>query len=301
MSKFDELLVLVRRADFEEIEAARDKIAFSDLGALAAAYPALETWDQKAALINLVQDHLDPRFRSLMLDFLAAPDTRGDEASSGDDVIPLTKAIALCHLDENFDDFMRYYNNRRLIEVRAGEYLQKSVVNERVPHRIEEPASVASRKKARATLQIIATTALIVGLGLLVLRTINLSSLNEYRNRGVTAQARVTDKWSEDDALCLGVSYFDKGLLVGGELYITDICDFISAHVWDPLQVDSDVAVVFLPEDPANNTILAASLEDENLAPINRYPLGWIVLGLGLVARVGYYALGRIQGKNVDR
>jgi hypothetical protein len=294
MSKTEELLELVHRTDFQEIEFARDQVHFADLSALAAAYPALESWDQKAALINLIQDHLDPRFRPLMLDFLAAPDTRGD------DVIPLTKAIALCHLDENFDDFMRYYNDPRLIQARADEYLRKNAISRGAPRRMEEPVNAAPQK-ARASLQIFVITAIIVGGALLLLRAINLNSLNEYRQRGISTQARVTDKWREDDALCLGVSYFDKDLLEGGELYLTEICDFTSAQVWDPLRVDSRVEVVFLPEDPANNTILAASLEDENLAPINRYPLGWVVLGLGLVAWAGYFAVGRLQSKQVDR
>lgn len=36
MHKINELLTIVRRADFQEIEFARDRVIFSDLGALAA-------------------------------------------------------------------------------------------------------------------------------------------------------------------------------------------------------------------------------------------------------------------------
>jgi hypothetical protein len=285
MGKFDELLELVQRADFQEIEAARDQVEFSDLGAMAAAYPSLKTWDQKAALINLVQDHLDPRFRPIMLDFLEAPDTRGD------DVIPLTKAIALCHLDENFDIFMDYYKDQRLIQIRANEYLQDT------PGAIltqEEPINPPSQKIS-SSLQIFAVTAIIVGLALLALRAINLFSLNDYRKRGILTQARVTHKWEETDSLCIGVTYFDKDLLEGGELYLTEVCDFVSNEVWNSLQVDSQIQVVFLPKDPANNTILAVSLGDENLATINRYPIGGIMLGLGIAALIGSFIFMRIN------
>lgn len=100
---------LVQNDDGEEIEAARDRITRDDLAPLAEVYWTLQTWDEKAGLIELIQDHLDPQTRALMLDFLTAPaDEKGDRRL-------LVKAIALCHLDGDFAAFNRYYQERQLL------------------------------------------------------------------------------------------------------------------------------------------------------------------------------------------
>ena len=100
MTKIEHLLSVVKSGDLEDIEAARDGVTGQDLDALVEAYWSLQTWEQKCGLVNLVQDHIAPRTREIMLDYLRAPD---DESG---DYVELTQAIALCHLDENFDNFM---------------------------------------------------------------------------------------------------------------------------------------------------------------------------------------------------
>ncbi len=109
MAKIDRLLEIVRSDDPEEIEAGRDEVTPEDLGPLAEAYWSLENWGQKCNLVNLVQDHIDPRTREIMRDLLRAP----DEASG--DYVEITKAIALCHLEGDFGRFMVYYNDRQLL------------------------------------------------------------------------------------------------------------------------------------------------------------------------------------------
>ena len=288
MPKIEELLQIIRRADFQEIESARDQVTVSILGALAAAYPSLETWEQKAALINLIQDHLDPCFRPIMLDFLSAPDTRGD------DTVPLTKAIALCHLEENFDNFTIYYNDHNLLADRVSHLLHDSP-------RPQEPAR-QTRSKAggqapssniRQSLKIIGITGILVGLALLAITFINRQTLNAYRERGVVVQARVTDKWIQDSETCLGVSYFDKNILEGSELYLTEICDFISRDIWESLRVASRINVIYLPKDPQNNTILATSLENNQLISII---IAGILLLIGVLLLAGYQ-IGLAQSK----
>ena len=113
----DRLLQVVKRGDPEQIEAARDDVTRTDLGALAAAYQALETWAQKCHLINLVQDTLDPRTREIMRDVLRAPDD-GDG-----DYVELTKAIAVCHLEGDLARFMTYYEDRQLLAQTVRRYL----------------------------------------------------------------------------------------------------------------------------------------------------------------------------------
>jgi uncharacterized protein CbrC (UPF0167 family)/uncharacterized membrane protein YhdT len=109
MSKIDYFLDLVINCDDEGIEFARDEVSSEDLGILAAAYWELETWDQKGLLIHLVMDHVDPRTRDVMYDFLQAPD---DESG---DFVEVTKAIALSHLEKDRERFSVYYEDRELL------------------------------------------------------------------------------------------------------------------------------------------------------------------------------------------
>ena len=178
MNKTEMLLALVRRAEFEQIEDARNQVVFSDLGPLTAAYTSLETWDQKAALIHLIQDHHDPRFRPLMLDFLNAPEIRSE------DNILLTKAIAICYLDENDDDFMRYYNDTCLIESRVGEILRAASTPLETLPKQGDPAN-STIQKARSGLKIFAVIAILIGIVLLAYKAINQNTLNHYRDRGI--------------------------------------------------------------------------------------------------------------------
>jgi hypothetical protein len=112
---------LVTRGDPGEIESARDVVTREDVAPLAEVYWTLETWDQKAALIELVQDYIDPRSREIMLDFLKAPPDK-----AGDDYFEAVKAIALCHLDRDFKAFTRYYGDRRLLAETAERYLREA-------------------------------------------------------------------------------------------------------------------------------------------------------------------------------
>ena len=113
----DRLLQIVQQDDPTQIEAARDDVTRTDLGALAAAYTSLKTWEQKCNLVNLIQDTLDPRTREIMRDVLHAPDdTNGD-------CVALTKAIALCHLERDLSRFMTYYEDRQLLAQTVRRYL----------------------------------------------------------------------------------------------------------------------------------------------------------------------------------
>ncbi len=108
---------LIQRDDPYEIESARDDVTKNDVGPLVEAYWTLTTWDEKAGLIQLIQDYLDPRTHDVMLDFLKAPpDANGD-------YFEVTKAIALCHLDGDFAAFDRYYKDRDLLAATAERYL----------------------------------------------------------------------------------------------------------------------------------------------------------------------------------
>lgn len=117
MPTIKRLLALVKSGDGQKIELARDNVKRGDLAALAKAYWTLETWDQKDSLVQLIQDHIDPRTRTLMLDILKAPEDR----ISGE--IDLTRAIALCHLDKNFANFTLYADSSERIAEGMKRYL----------------------------------------------------------------------------------------------------------------------------------------------------------------------------------
>ncbi len=120
MSNIEYFIRIVKEGDFNEVESARDNVKKENLAALELLYWILETWEQKIALINLIQDYIDPITHRIMLDILKAPeDEKGD-------YIELTKAIALCHLDKDFSKFDAYYKNRELITQNAKHYLEKN-------------------------------------------------------------------------------------------------------------------------------------------------------------------------------
>lgn len=109
MSKIERFIQAIIEADIERIEAARDQVRLEDLAALVEVYWTLDSWDKKYALIELVQDHIDPSTRTIMLDCLKAPaDADGDRAE-------LCRAIALCHLQGDLDRFTDYHNDRKLL------------------------------------------------------------------------------------------------------------------------------------------------------------------------------------------
>lgn len=116
LEKFRQLIVA---DDPHEIEGARDWVQPEDVAPLLALYWELDTWPQKRALIEIVQDRHAPDIERVMLDFLRAPVSRGDEMTE------LAKAIALGFIHEKYDNFMGYYNDRALLARTVNQVLQE--------------------------------------------------------------------------------------------------------------------------------------------------------------------------------
>jgi len=110
---------LVITKNIERIEYERDNVGSEHMEQLVQLYWTLEDWEQKGAIVDLVQDTINSLTRPIMLDFLNAP---GDQVG---DYLQLCKIIALCHLEENFQHFDRYYKNRELIQPAVEDYLKK--------------------------------------------------------------------------------------------------------------------------------------------------------------------------------
>lgn len=137
------MMQLVRAEDWDAIEGARDRVRGVDLEALLPEYWQLEGWMQKIAFANLVQDQAHPALRAIMLDVLRAPRDRNG------DVVELTKAVALGFVDEQYDTFMRFYEDRRALHAAVREVLEAHGMTEvddgpRAAPRPIEPAPVPS-------------------------------------------------------------------------------------------------------------------------------------------------------------
>ena len=104
----EDLHTMVLARDFEAIEGARSTLRDQDVLDLVALYPTLQTWSQRLGLVDLLQDQWVPSMQPILLDVLRAP-------GEGDPV-DLTKAAALGLLDEDYDTFMRFYNDRAALK-----------------------------------------------------------------------------------------------------------------------------------------------------------------------------------------
>jgi hypothetical protein len=272
MTDLAALIQAVLRADYEAIESARDRVTREDLGELARVYTTLPSWRERVAMVHLVQDYLDPRLRPMMADVLRAP---GDVT---DDTLGLAKAIALCHLHEDFDRFSAYYGDRRRLAQDVERYLaQEEPAAEAPPEPVEDEAAAGRPAPARAAdspsaspLTILGTTILIVGVGLLVLALMQRARISRFRRDGVEAEARVISVYEDRDlgegvgegANCIEISYFDASLLEGGDLHFADICEFVAPAVRRSLRRDDRIPIVYLPRDPEEDVLLRDVVEN---------------------------------------
>jgi len=115
---------IIREQDVDKIETERERVGPEHLPELIALYQSLDNWDDKAALIDLIQDVDDPRIRPLMLDFLHAPGGRVDIYGVWDYWLCL-KAVALSFLAGDCKLFDRYQEKPELIEADIKPYLDR--------------------------------------------------------------------------------------------------------------------------------------------------------------------------------
>ena len=118
---------------FDAIESARDWVQPEDLEPLIALYWQLESWPQKRALVEILQDQFHPDMTKMMLDFLRVP------LESGDEPTELAQAIALGFIDEKYDQFMTYYNDRARLARDVKEALRKNGLKSEMPPEADKP------------------------------------------------------------------------------------------------------------------------------------------------------------------
>jgi ankyrin repeat protein len=100
---------VIQSGDGERIEAARSRVTPQVVPTLIGWYRRERDWDKKRAIVELLQDQSHPDLPGLMLDFLRVPLEPGDEQTE------LAQAIALTFIDEKYDRFSEYYNDRSLL------------------------------------------------------------------------------------------------------------------------------------------------------------------------------------------
>lgn len=110
------LLKIIRANDPVQVERARSWVTKREVPYLMKSYWQLPDWEQKCSIVELLQDQTHPELPKLMLDFLRVPVSAGDERTQ------LAQAVALGFIDERYDRFMNYYNDRERLaqDVRAA-------------------------------------------------------------------------------------------------------------------------------------------------------------------------------------
>lgn len=92
--------------DAEQLEQARDSITPAQVVQLIQQYWQESDWEKKQQLVTLLQDQTHPDLQPLMLDFLRIPTRPLSEE------MELAQAIALGFIDEAYDHYTEYYNDR---------------------------------------------------------------------------------------------------------------------------------------------------------------------------------------------
>jgi len=231
MSTISSLLELIKRDDPNQIEAARNQITPTMLPALVKAYRKLPDWPRKLAMINLIQDHISPVSRPVMKDILRAPE------SLDPDYVQTTKAVALCHLESDFDRFVDYHQDRRLLASQVEKYRRQE--EQRKSSTGKGPAS----SRLQQLLTILATVAMIVGPLIMTTAYFAGEKVESYHNEGIQVSGKVYGKRSASRKLCVSVSYFDKPLLQGGKLHRNEGCEFNFGENWSGITCHASVTI----------------------------------------------------------
>lgn len=123
----------------------------------------------------------------------------------------------------------------------------------------------------------------IFGIGFLLYAWGSQGTFEEYLENGKEAEASITEKWEERSGRSrnyyVRVSYFDKSVLEGGTLYFADAQ--VVGFLWDDLEVEQEVRILYLPDNPEENVVLKQSTDPKNFAPIERYSFGGYTLLVG--------------------
>jgi ankyrin repeat protein len=126
---------VIQSGDPQQVEYARNQVTPQLVPYLMKKYWHELDWERKRSIVELLQDQGHPDISKLMLDFLRVPLEAGDEQTE------LAQAIALSFIDERYDRFMEYYNNRDLLAQDVRAVLGKHGLSPEMPLRRPAPIS----------------------------------------------------------------------------------------------------------------------------------------------------------------
>jgi len=114
----DEAMKLVKSHDSGALSDARDLVEKGDVRAFVEEYAKLTDWDDKEALVFLIQDQNDPALTPVMQDFLFHPDCDYEPCS-------WSRAVALSQLDGNAENFSKYFDDPAAAKKKVAEWQAK--------------------------------------------------------------------------------------------------------------------------------------------------------------------------------
>lgn len=129
----------------EEVDTARNWVGPQDVASLIVLYWRLESWPKRRALVELLQDQQHPDLPKIMLDFLRAPVVEGDET------MELAQAMALGFVDDAYDQFMVYYNDRKLLRQDVQAVLLQHGLLAEMPTQAEKQRAQPPRRSVDPT------------------------------------------------------------------------------------------------------------------------------------------------------
>lgn len=115
-------LDIVREGDDETVEGARGEMTAELAFQLEREYWKLNNWNERAAMVNLVQDIQDPglKLAAMMEDALQIPDIGGDESA-------IVITIAVCYLKQDYSLFDKVFKSYEGSKKAASEILGRKI------------------------------------------------------------------------------------------------------------------------------------------------------------------------------
>ena len=111
------------------------------------------------------------------------------------------------------------------------------------------------------------------------------SDKSNYQENGVLAKGTIRSgeyvRIGKSRNYEVNVRYTTQSDKIVGQVIFAN-CKLINGSVFDQITQGMEVDVLYLSNSPAENTVLALSLEDENIEIMDRYIFGYIFLLIGL-------------------
>lgn len=275
-------------ADHEALEAARDEINASHFALLVHFYWHFEDWERKAGIVTLLQDHLDPLIRPIMVDFLRAP--------QDNDYLELAKAIALCHVHEDFDRFMAYYENRSLITQESEAFLaDTAVVTQPTPLPAEAPSTHRFWPFFKERYRGYILFWLVMSLCFGVLAGLAAWESWRYTQNGVqtTAGVIITQEMLSNRAdQRYRVTYMFNVEL---EFYMTST--YLYEDEWLEAQRTAELEVIYLADDPTQSQPASQVNHPYAVALVFLVLQLFLLLGIGFDAVLKYRRVGLLRNE----